>query len=125
MQIVRLSTNVPTSRPSAPPPQEEKAPDRWETFTRGAVEGAVANGLPALAGAVLPGGWGKLAGATLGAGFGLLHARGEDRQTVLRMAAGGAFNGLAAATLGSFFPVAGTIGMTVVGAGVTGYLQSR
>jgi len=124
MQIVRLSSNVPTSRPSAPPPQE-KAPERWESFTRGAVEGAVGYGLPALAGAAIPGSWGKIAGAAVGAGMGLLHARGENRETVLRMAAGGAFNGLAAATVGSFFPVVGTLGMTLAGAGITGYYQSR
>ncbi len=120
MHIARLSSSVPPQKA----PQKEAPQPKWETFTRGAAEGALTYGLPALAGAALPG-WGKVAGAALGAGLGLLHSQGCDRQTKLRLAAAGAFNGLAAAAIGSFFPVAGTLGMTAAGALITGYYQAN
>ena len=111
----------PTPPAPEPPPQEPVEGFDWSDAQRGAVQGALTYGLPSLAGAVLPGGYGLLAGTALGAGMGLYEARNSTPDSKIRSAMGGMMIGMCAARVASEWPVVGTIGLTLVGAAAIGY----
>lgn len=114
-------TPAPQQPATSPEPQEPVEKFDWADAQRGAVQGALTYGLPSLAGALVPNGYGIIAGTVLGAGMGVWEARNSTPDSKIRSAMGGMLVGMAAARVAEHWPIAGTIGMTLAGAAAIGY----
>jgi len=130
MQIAATRTfAVRNDSPAQPAPPANPTPEPtdpvegfdWSDAKRGAIQGGLTYGLPALAGAFLPKGIGLFAGLAIGAGMGVYEARNSSPESKVRSAMGGMLIGMASANCASFFPTAGPIGLAVLGAGAMGY----
>ncbi len=115
---------APAPTPTPEPTEPVEGFD-WNDAKRGALQGGLTYGLPALAGAVLPKGIGTLAGLAIGAGMGVYEARNSSPESKIRSAMGGMIIGMASANCASYWPLAGTIGVTVAGAASMGFYYGK